>query len=110
VQVYGLSLADLERFPVWEFAFDEEGEPGQDEATVKPRPHLADGVDPDEGLFVVEPKPEVIEKSYKALGGQRDGLFPLSFRTSVPVAGAPMEGKVPAFMYQDDSGEPRAAG
>jgi hypothetical protein len=154
-QVYELTLADLERFPVWEFALDEEGEPGQDEATVKPRPDLASGVEPDEGLFVVraaftaadgasfdgfvtpdsegglgsiqpsvvtsgghvrfwfgiaEPEPEEIEKSYKALGGQRDGLFPLSFRTAVPVAGAPMEGTVLGFMYQDESGEPRVAG
>jgi hypothetical protein len=154
-QVYELTSADLERFPVWEFALDEEGEPGQDEATVKPRPDLAGGVEPEEGLFVVraaftaadgasfdgfvtpdsesdlgstqpsvvtsgrhvrfwfgiaEPEPEEIEQGYKALGGQRDGLFPLSFRTSVPVGGAPMEGKVLGFMYQDESGEPRAAG
>jgi hypothetical protein len=154
-QVYELTLADLERFPVWEFALDEEGEPEQDEATVKPRPDLATGVEPDEGLFVVraafmaadgssfegfvtpdsegdlgsiqpsvvtsggharfwfgiaEPEPEKIEKSYKALGRDRDNLFPLSFRTSVPVDGAPMEGTVPGFMYLDDSGEPRAAG
>jgi hypothetical protein len=154
-QVYQLTLEDFERFPVWQFALDEEGEPGQDEATIRPRPDLASGVDPDEGLFVVraafkaadgsrfegfvtpdsdgdlgliqpsvvtndghvqfwfgivEPEPQEIEKSYKALGGKRGDLFPLSFRTSVPVNGAPMEGKVPGFMYLDDSGTARPVG
>jgi hypothetical protein len=52
-QVYDLTRQDLKQFPVWEFALDEEGEPGQDEATVKPRPDLDDGVDSDEGIFVV---------------------------------------------------------
>ncbi len=37
---------------MWEFALDEEGEEGQDEATV--RPWTADGpLDPDAGMFVV---------------------------------------------------------
>jgi hypothetical protein len=31
-----LTLADLRRFPVWEFCLDEEGKPGQDESTVRP--------------------------------------------------------------------------
>jgi hypothetical protein len=35
-QVYELTLKDLARFPVWAFALDEEGEEGQDEATVRP--------------------------------------------------------------------------
>lgn len=35
-QVYDLTVEDLERYPLWEFALDEEGEEGQDEATVKP--------------------------------------------------------------------------
>jgi hypothetical protein len=35
-QVYDLTLADLRRFPVWEYALDEEGAEGQDEATVRP--------------------------------------------------------------------------
>jgi hypothetical protein len=35
-QVYELVEADLAREPVWEFALDEEGEEGQDEATVRP--------------------------------------------------------------------------
>ena len=31
-----LTTADLERHPVWEYAVDEEGLPGQDETTVRP--------------------------------------------------------------------------
>ena len=51
-QVYDLRPSDLERVPIWEFALDEEGYPGQDEATVRPRPDLA-SADPTDGLFVV---------------------------------------------------------
>src|SRR5687768_12323434 len=51
-QVYDLSVADLDQHPVWEFALDEEGEEGQDEATV--RPYDASGeVDPSQGMFIV---------------------------------------------------------
>jgi hypothetical protein len=35
-QVYELTLDDIRRFPVWEFALDEEGTEGQDESTVRP--------------------------------------------------------------------------
>ena len=35
-QVYDLTLADFDAAPVWEFALDEEGVAGQDEATVRP--------------------------------------------------------------------------
>jgi hypothetical protein len=35
-QVYDLTLADFDVAPVWEFASDEEGVAGQDEATVRP--------------------------------------------------------------------------
>jgi hypothetical protein len=154
-QVYDLTPQDLQQFSVWEFALDEEGEPGQDEATVKPRPDLGAGVEPDEGLFVVraefkaangstfdgfvtpdpgghigatqpsvvtsnghvpfwfgavEPEPKEIETSYSALGGQGRELFPMTFRTVVPVSGTPMAGEVPGFMYLDESGEPREVG
>lgn len=37
-QVYNLTLADLSISQVWEFALDEEGVVGQDEATVRPYP------------------------------------------------------------------------
>jgi hypothetical protein len=50
-QVYELSLFDLRNCPVWEFALDEEGQEGQDEATV--RPHTIKGMlDPASGTFV----------------------------------------------------------
>lgn len=38
-QVYDLTEEDLARYPLWEFALDEEGEEGQDEATVRPLPY-----------------------------------------------------------------------
>jgi hypothetical protein len=50
-QVYDLLPRDLERFPIWEHTLDEEGEPGQDEATVKPRPDLAIA-DPGEDMLI----------------------------------------------------------
>ena len=34
--VYDLTNEDLQRFSIWEFASDEEGEEGQDETTVRP--------------------------------------------------------------------------
>ena len=51
-QVYELTPSDLERFPVWEFALDEEGEEGQDEATV--RPYESNGpLNPADSMFIV---------------------------------------------------------
>src|SRR6266508_3068520 len=37
-QVYELTLEDLRETPVWQFALNEEGEPGQDEDTLRPCP------------------------------------------------------------------------
>lgn len=54
-QVTELTLADLERCPVWEFAIDEEGEPGQDEETLRPRRDVKT-VDPEAGLFLLPAK------------------------------------------------------
>lgn len=51
-QVYELTAADLERFPVWEFALDEEDEDDQDEATVRPYGGSLP-LDPSDGLFIV---------------------------------------------------------
>jgi hypothetical protein len=51
-QVTDLRPDDLARFPIWEFALDEEGEEGQDEETVKPRPDLT-RADPALSIFVV---------------------------------------------------------
>ena len=51
-QVYDLTPADLERCAVWEFAIDEEGVEGQDEATVRPY-ETNDPVNATEGMFIV---------------------------------------------------------
>lgn len=51
-QVYDLTLSNLQQNPVWEFALDEEGNEGQDEATV--RPYKYKGIlNPSEGMFIV---------------------------------------------------------
>jgi hypothetical protein len=50
-QSYDLRPNDLAEFPIWEYALDEEGEVGQDEATVKPRPDL-EIADPSEGMLI----------------------------------------------------------
>jgi hypothetical protein len=50
-QVYELTLSDLDQFPVWEFAQDEETVEEQDEATV--RPYSKVPVDPSDGLQVI---------------------------------------------------------
>jgi hypothetical protein len=51
-QVFKLTPQDIASHPVWEFAYDEEGVAGQDEATV--RPFETDGaLDPCAGMFVV---------------------------------------------------------
>jgi hypothetical protein len=54
-QVYDLTLDDLNEYPVWEFALDEEGEEGQDEATVRPYGAL-DKLNPSDGMFIVRAK------------------------------------------------------
>jgi hypothetical protein len=47
-----LTPEDLQRCPVWEFALDEEGEPGQDETTV--RPYQAGHIlNPSDGTFII---------------------------------------------------------
>jgi hypothetical protein len=51
-QVYELTVEDLRRTPVWEFALDEEGVDGQDEATVRPR-ELRGQLDPADGMMVL---------------------------------------------------------
>jgi hypothetical protein len=52
-QVYNLLPKDLEEFPVWEFALDEETEENQDEATVRPIETIGP-VDPKVGMFIVK--------------------------------------------------------
>src|SRR5213593_1421112 len=62
-QVGELTAADLQRHPVWEFALDEEGEPGQDEETVRPFADVQD-VDLEEGLYVVATSFEAADGSH----------------------------------------------
>lgn len=51
-QVYELTLEDIREHAAWEFALDEEGDEGQDEATVRPVT-AAGSVDPGAGMFIV---------------------------------------------------------
>ena len=51
-QVHDLSVDDVRKFPVCEFALDEEGEEGQDEATVRPF-EFSGALDPSDGPFIV---------------------------------------------------------
>jgi hypothetical protein len=51
-QVNELTLDDMSKFPVWEFALDEEGDEGQDEATVRPY-EISGALDPADGMFIV---------------------------------------------------------
>lgn len=51
-QVYELNLDDLSTSPVWEVALDEEGAPGQDESTVRPRQFYGT-LDPSAGMLIV---------------------------------------------------------
>jgi hypothetical protein len=54
-QVNELTEDDLVEFPVWEFALDEEGEDGQDEATVRPS-QAPLPLDPKEAHYIVRAK------------------------------------------------------
>jgi hypothetical protein len=54
-QVYELTVEDLEKYPVWQFAVDEEGEEGQDEATVRPATAPLP-LDPSAAMFIVRTK------------------------------------------------------
>ena len=59
-QIYELSVEDLDRHAVWEFALDEEEEEGQDEATV--RPFEPQGpLDPGDGMFIVRARLELAD-------------------------------------------------
>jgi hypothetical protein len=71
-QVTDLLTDDLERFSIWEFALDEEGEQGQDEATVRPRPDLQ-RPDPGERMFVIaaRDRPGPHHRARRWSGGRR---------------------------------------
>lgn len=66
-QVTDLTPEDLRETPVWEYALDEEGEPGQDEETLRPCPGV-EKVDPKKGIFVVA-------TSFQAADGTRFSGF-----------------------------------
>lgn len=51
-QLYELTLCDLAKWPAWQFALDEEGIEGQDEATVRPIEEDPP-YDPERGMMVV---------------------------------------------------------
>jgi len=92
-QVYELTQQDFDEYPVWEFALDEEGEEGQDEATVRPYPHDPP-LDPNEGMFVVNASFTLCDgaqmKGYLTPGVQGDRSIgtvqPIVFAESVQVA------------------------
>lgn len=50
-QAYELNLADLQKYPIWEYVLEDIGLPGQDERTV--RPHLSFPPDPSEAMLIV---------------------------------------------------------
>jgi hypothetical protein len=54
-QVYDLTIDDLDKFPIWEYALDEESEYDQDEATVRPWTRHQTP-DPKEDMVVVRTK------------------------------------------------------
>ena len=76
-QVYDLNTDDLTKFSVWEFASDEESEPEQDEATVKPV-ELSGVLNEAGGMFIVRAKYTFADGSFatgyitpRAYKGQR---------------------------------------
>jgi hypothetical protein len=50
-QAYDLSLADIQKYPVWEYILEDLGLPGQDERTV--RPYLSTPLDTNRTMLIV---------------------------------------------------------
>lgn len=142
-QIYELTAGDLERFPVWECALDEEADSG--DAAVRPYAgelehpcaaelcavraefQLADGtirtgyftpsgpgvrdmsalqpvVVTEEGqvpfwLGALRPAPNNLAECYATLGRPPRGVFPIRFRSAVPVGGEAVEGEIEGFYY-----------
>jgi hypothetical protein len=88
-QVYDLTPADLERFAVWEYALDEEGNEGQDEATVRPY-KLGEALDTAEGMFIV-----------RASMTLADGTRFTGYVTPSVQGGADLSSCQPAVVVQD---------
>ena len=85
-QIDDLSIEDLQRHPVWEFALDEELEEGQDEATV--RPYRAQGpLNPAVGVFAIRTQFTLCDGS------------PFVGYLTPPVEGVPSP-----FAFQEDDG------
>jgi hypothetical protein len=94
-QVTELTIDDLDQCPVWEFALDEEGEPGQDEETVRPRPELTT-VDAADGLFVVSARFTAADGTvFKGYVTPNEGGNDLEFPTILSEVGDSVEGLFP---------------
>ncbi|HEX4141045.1 MAG TPA: hypothetical protein VHY09_11900 [Candidatus Methylacidiphilales bacterium] len=143
-QVYELTVDDFEKFPVWEFALDEEGEEGQDEATVRPSAAPLP-LAPSESMFIVRAKfsladgtrhmgyltpghaaddlgsiqPLIITPQgqvifwmgvsrgdtgplYQKLGKGAAQIFPIAFKSDVPLVGGVVFGSIPGFLHLVD--------
>jgi len=144
-QVYDLTPDDLQKYPAWEFALDEEGAAGQDEATVRPilssgpvdgtsrlavvatKFVLAGGLTMAGYLYVpsetsdaladvqpvivtafgqvrfwfgvVVPTLDDLSQAYKLLGHDASYVFPISFKTTVPVKGGAIRGAIQGFQH-----------
>jgi len=143
-QVYELTVDDLMEFPVWEFALDEEGEEGQDEATVRPSTaplpldcseamcivralfsladgtrhigyltpgHAADDLGAIQPL-IITPHGHVIfwmgaarddtGPFYEKLEKRAEQIFPITFKSDVPLVGGVVFGSIPGFLHLTD--------
>jgi len=143
-QVYELTVDDFTKFPVWEFALDEEGEENQDEATVRPSTaplpldcsesrfvvrakfSLADGtryigyLTPGHAAddlgsiqpIIITPQGQIIfwmgsargntNPLYEKLGKSADQIFPVAFKSDVPLVGGVIFGSIPGFLHLTD--------
>ena len=88
-QVYDLTPSDLEPHAVWEFALDEEGVEGQDEATVRPQ-EASGPIDPAEGMFIV-----------RASMTLADGTRHVGYLTPSAAGGADLSACQPAVVVAD---------
>jgi hypothetical protein len=143
-QVYELTVDDLTRFPAWELALDEEGEEGQDEATVRPL-YAPLPLDPSEFRLIVRAKFSLADGTrhvgyltpshaaddlgsiqpilitpqgqisfwmgavrdnplplYQKLGKSADQIFPITFKSDVPLIGGVVFGSIEGFLHLAD--------
>jgi hypothetical protein len=143
-QVYELTVDDLTNFPAWELALDEEGEDGQDEATVRPS-YAPLPRDPSEFRLIVRAKfsladgtryigyltpshaaddlgaiqPIIITSQgqvgfwmgstrdnpgplYQKMEKSADQIFPITFKSDVPLIGGVVFGSIEGFLHLAD--------